>query len=45
MGLIAHELAHSFVSNPEYQSDEQEADLQAQRWGFEEELDIMENGD
>ena len=41
VGLIVHELAHSFVDNPDYQSDEQGADSQAMRWGFDKELDML----
>ena len=41
VGLIAHELAHSFVSPSDYRTDENEADLQALRWGFAEELKAL----
>jgi hypothetical protein len=41
VGLIAHELAHSIIDYPDYQSDEQGADSLARRWGFDEELDIL----
>lgn len=39
IGLIAHELAHTFVSGPNYQADEAEADEKAISWGFAEEID------
>jgi hypothetical protein len=41
VGLVAHELAHSFVSHPDYKSDEQGADSQALYWGFDEELEAL----
>ena len=41
VGLIAHELAHSFVTQSNYRTDETETDLQAIRWGFAEELEAL----
>lgn len=41
VGLIAHEIAHSFVTGQDYKADEQEADSQVLRWGFAEELEVM----
>lgn len=41
MGLIAHELAHSLQSMPDYEADERGADALVVRWGFEEELEAL----
>jgi hypothetical protein len=42
VGLIAHELAHSFVTQSDYKADEKETDLQTVRWGFAEELEALQ---
>lgn len=43
MGLKARELAHSFVDNKlDYKTNEQKTDLQARRWGFEKELEALQ---
>ncbi len=42
VGLIAHELAHSFVTQSDYRTDEKETNLQALRWGFAEELEALQ---
>ena len=43
MGLIAHEIAHSFVDNKlDYKTNEQETDLQARQWGFGIELETLQ---
>jgi hypothetical protein len=42
VGLIAHEIAHSFVNKPDYRSDEQAADAQSRKWGFQEEMEALQ---
>ena len=34
VGLLAHELAHSLVSKPDYKTDEEATDALVLRWGF-----------
>ena len=41
MGLIAHEIAHSFVNGSNYTSDELAADEKAISWGFKKELEAL----
>ena len=41
VGLVAHEVAHSFVAGEDYQSDETHANQQAMDWGFGEELRLL----
>ncbi|MFN0017414.1 MAG: hypothetical protein ACKVP0_04085 [Pirellulaceae bacterium] len=43
IGLIAHELAHSFVGGKDYEEDEAKTDDKAHEWGFEQELLCLEN--
>ena len=40
-GVLAHELAHSLVSQPDYEIDEKAADALAQQWGFGVELNAL----
>lgn len=42
VGLLAHEIAHSFVSGNEYKTDEMIVDKQIRNWGFDRELDQFE---
>ena len=42
VGLLAHELAHSFVSGADYASDEIATDAIAESWGFGAELQALE---
>jgi predicted SprT family Zn-dependent metalloprotease len=42
VGLIAHEIAHGFVTQSDSRTDEKETDLQAIRWGFAEELEALQ---
>lgn len=41
LGLIAHELAHSLQSIPDYEADEREADALVVHWGFRDELQAL----
>jgi hypothetical protein len=41
VAIIAHELAHSIESHPDYKTDEQMADLMVHSWGFQEELESL----
>ena len=41
VGLLAHEIAHSFVRGQDYEADENAADQQVCKWGFEEELKAL----
>ena len=43
VGLIAHELAHSFVNGSDYSEDEALANEMARSWGFAEKLLALEN--
>ena len=38
VGLLAHEIAHCFVRGQDYDADEDAADQQVHKWGFEIEL-------
>jgi hypothetical protein len=40
-GLVAHELAHSFVSGRDYAKDEQLTNEKARSWGFADELQVL----
>lgn len=45
VGLLAHEIAHSFVTEPkyrEYKEDEVAANNLARQWGFEREIEALE---
>jgi hypothetical protein len=42
IGLIAHEIAHSFVSSRDNATDEALADDKTREWGFEDELNCLE---
>jgi hypothetical protein len=42
IGLIAHEIAHSFVSGNDYRTDEALVIAKAREWGFGSELDCLE---
>ena len=42
VGLIAHELAHSFGNHQEYKADEEAADVLVRQWGFDEELEALQ---
>lgn len=41
VGLLAHELAHSFQSEPDYKTDEATTDALVLRWGFDRELEAL----
>lgn len=41
VGLLAHELAHSFVDRRDYDADEAAADALVLQWGFGEELEAL----
>ena len=42
VGLLAHEIAHSFVSGKDYGADEEVADDQVRKWGFADELQALD---
>ena len=42
VGLIAHEIAHSFVDGRDYKSDEDAVDERVVKWGFQEELQALQ---
>ena len=42
MGLLAHEIAHSFHEGKDYMKDEEMTDNLACKWGFENELQALE---
>lgn len=41
VGLLVHELAHSFESKEDYKADEEAADALALRWGFGREFEAL----
>ena len=41
IGLLAHELAHSLISGPDFITDEKSADSLAIQWGFSKELEFF----
>ena len=41
VGLIAHELAHSFENQKDYKTDEDAVDALARRWGFTDEITAL----
>ncbi len=43
VGLVAHEIAHSFVDDKEYKINEEMTDKRAIEWGFKDELEQCNN--
>lgn len=41
VGLLAHELAHTIVQQPNHEDNEQAADMLVSRWGFDMELKAL----